>query len=78
MNEKLYPRVLFICIMLISLILAFAGYIDDNVPIVQQECQASYFLAPLSDYYAKAIVLLNEDDNNAPEGVKHNKGFVCS
>ena len=78
MNEKLYPLVLLICIMLISLILAFADYIDDNVQLVQQECQASYFIARQNDYYAKAIVLLNDSNNNSLHGVKHNKGFVCS
>ena len=74
MNEKLYPMVLFICIMLISLVLAFSDYIDDNVQIVQdkaqQECQLSHFLAPIIDYYAKAIVLLNDSNNNSLHGVK--------
>ena len=71
MNEKLYPLVLFICIMLISLILAFADYIDGNMQIAQvkahQERPASNFLACQSDYYAKAIRMLDGDNNNAPE-----------
>ena len=69
MNEKLYPIVLFICIMLISLILAFADYIDGNVQIVQvkaqKECQTSHFLARQNDYYEKAILGVVSDNNNA-------------
>ena len=72
--EKRYALVLLICIMLISLILAFADYIDGNVQPVEvkahQECQSSRFIAHQNDYYAKAIVLLNDDDNNAPLGLK--------
>ena len=75
MNDiKIYALVIFICIMLISLILAFADYIDGNVPIVQdkaqQERQASRFIARQNDYYAKAIVLLNDSNNNLLHGVK--------
>ena len=70
MNEKLYPMVLFICIMLVSLILAFAEYIDDNVQIVQKECQASHFLPRQNDYYAKAVRMLNGINNKALKGVK--------
>ena len=73
-----YVLILLVGIMLVSLILAFADYIDDNVQIAQQECQASYFIARQNDYYAKAIVLLNDSNNNSLHGVKHNKGFVCS
>ena len=74
MIEKLYPLILFICIMLISLILAFADYIDGDMQIAQvkaqQERQASPFLARQNDYYAKAIYLLNDTDNNALYGLK--------
>ena len=74
MNEKLYPIILLICILLISLILAFADYIDGNVQIVQvkaqQERQSSHFIARQNDYYAKAVHLLNDNNNNALYGVK--------
>ena len=74
MNEKLYPIVLFICIMLISLILAFADYIDNYIPITaakaHQERPPSHFLSRQNDYYAKAIVLLDDNNNNAPESFK--------
>ena len=70
MNEsKLYPLAILIFIMLIGLILAFADYIDGNMQIAQvkahQERLPSHFLARQNDYYAKAIVLLNDDDDNA-------------
>ena len=74
MNEKLYPIVIFICIMLIGLILAFADYIDGDMQIAQvksqQERPASNFLARKTDYYAKAIYLLNDSNNNALQGLK--------
>ena len=74
MNEKLYPLVLFGCIVLIGLILAFADYIDSYIPITavkaQQKCQTSHFLARQTDYYAKAIHLLNDSNNNALQSVK--------
>ena len=74
MNEKLYPIVLLICIMLISLILAFADYIDNFIPITavkeRQECQTSPCNERQSDYYAKAIVLLSDSNNNLLHGVK--------
>ena len=74
MNEKIYPLVLFICIMLIGLILVFADDIDGFIPITavkaQHKCQTSHFLPSQNDYYAKAIVLLNDSNNNALQRVK--------
>ena len=74
MNEKIYPLVLFICIMLIGLILVFADDIDGFIPITavkaQHKCQTSQFIARQNDYYAKAIHLLNNTINNALHGVK--------
>ena len=74
MNEKLYPLVLLICIMLISLILAFADYIDRYIPITavkaHHKCQTGHFMGGQNDYYEKAIYLLNDTNNNALHGVK--------
>ena len=74
MNEKLYPIVILIFIMLISIILAFADDIDGNVKIVQleaqQERQADHFLARQNDYYAKAVRMLDDNNNNALQGLK--------
>ena len=74
MNEKLYPIVILICIMLISLILAFADYIDGNVQISDvkwhQKSKISHFLASQTDFYSKAIYLLNDINNNALKGFK--------
>ena len=71
---KRYAIVLFICIMLISLVLAFADYIDNYIPITaakaHQERPPSHFLSRQNDYYAKAVVLLNDSNNNALHGVK--------
>ena len=65
-----YVLILLVGIMLGSLILAFAEYIADNVQIAQQECQASYSIARQNDYYAKAIVLLNDNTNSKLQGFK--------
>ena len=60
--------------MLISIILAFADDIDGNVKIVQleaqQERQADHFLARQNDYYAKAVRMLDDNNNNALQGLK--------
>ena len=63
----------FLVILLIA-VLVFRNEIDSYIPITavkaQQECQSSHFLARRNDYYAKAIYLLNDIKNNAPECFK--------